>query len=111
MSKIITPKDLNKSVPIICNTCNNYGYYKVGTANKKEQMMMFCACEIGGRLRTLSIEWRLEDVKTMSDNILPRLKIIKSSLYEPSKANKYIEELVKDIETVLEKTKEALKWN
>ena len=94
---------------LICPRCKNYGYYEVGIVDKPEKLQMFCACLVGQALNKLSIEWRMSDIKTLLDNVLPRLDIIKARLHEPSKASIFIDELKKDFELLLERSEKALK--
>ena len=92
-----------------CKLCKNYGYYGVSISNRKEKMQMFCACPIGQALKRLSIEWRMNDIKVILDDILPRLRVIKNNLHEPSKAGTMVDALEKDLEGLLKKSQKALK--
>ena len=99
---------LNKKEEI-CPRCKNYGYYSIGVRGRSETVFMFCTCEIGKNLRTLSMEWRVNDIKAMANNILPRIDAIKAKLHEPEKASIFLDELKKEIKELIERSEKALK--
>lgn len=92
-----------------CKRCKNYGYYEVGVSKSIEKLQMFCACEVGQRLKRLKIEWDLKLIVSIGDDTLTRLRVIKNRLHEPSKAGNFLDSLIEDIEILKKRTENALK--
>ena len=93
----------------VCSKCNNYGYYEIGISGKVERANMFCACPIGQGLKRISIEWRLNDIKVLVNNILPRIIKVKSKLAIPTEASKTLNELIQEIKELVKRSKKALR--
>lgn len=87
----------------VCARCNNYGYYQVGVEKRKETVQMFCSCPVGQALKGIAIEWRAGDMKLMAEAVLEKLKEVKDSLHEPSRAGKLLEETIKELKDTIKK--------
>jgi len=93
---------------ILCTRCNNLGFYAMVVNNSEQSMNMFCMCTAGKRLKTLTIEFRLSDLKSLAENMIPKITEAKNKLHAPDEAGKILAALVKDLEEVIKKTEDAL---
>jgi len=86
-----------------CKVCDNKGYRPLifMQGDKKQESMMFCKCELGQKLNNLTKAFRLEDLKSFANEILPKLKEIQENLYSPSEVGRLLQNLRKDIEQVV----------
>lgn len=100
---------LGEEIVHACKKCRNYGYYNVDTKQGDKSVFFFCDCPAGEELKKISIEWRLNDLRTVVDNIIPRLDIIKERLSEPDKAKEFINALKEDLQRLKEKAEQGLK--
>ena len=94
---------------IVCSKCTNYGYYEIGISESVKKANMFCACPIGQGLKRISVEWRLNDIKVLVDNILPRIVKAKDILATPTEAGKILDELIQEIDELVKRSEKALR--
>lgn len=94
--------------PILCVRCKNIGYYEVGISNSPDKLQMFCACENGRRLRSLSISWRLTDLKSIADNLIPRIKDAKNKLAKPDDVGKVLDVMLDDFGVLIKRIEDGL---
>lgn len=96
-----------------CDKCDKRGYYellaKVETGQEAKSMVMFCKCENGQRLREITIDFRLNDISSFADEVLPRLKKAQEVLHKPEEAGKILKELQDEIESLVLRIKESAK--
>jgi len=92
----------------VCKKCKNYGYYEVKVRETQEIVQWLCACPIGQHLKQMKIKWELEIINQIATDTHARLRIIKNNLHEPTKASKFIDTLLEDIEKLQKKTQKAL---
>lgn len=97
--------------PLICDRCNNVGYYEIGINNSPDKLQMFCACESGRKIRKLSVNWRLTDMRVIADSVVPLIKDAKSKLAKPSEAGKVLDEILKDFQSLIKRVEDGLHDN
>lgn len=97
----------DRDTEIVCTQCKNYGYYEFGVVKGESSAMTFCTCVVGQGLKKMSIEWRLGDIKTIANNIVPKLQEIKV-VKDIEEGSKIADGLIKDMEELVKRTEEGL---
>ena len=100
-------------MPITCPKCEQRGYYellvKAEAGQDQKSMVMFCKCENGARFREITIDFRLNDLSSFADEVLPMVKKARETLHKPEESGKILKELEDQIQALLTRIKESAK--
>ena len=94
---------------MICVKCSNRGYVSLisKTGQGDRVMRTFCVCEDGRKFRELTIEFRLEDLRALSYELLPELDEIRLLVStEPVRAETRLKEMKNKLMAIITKVEE-----